>query len=210
MTVEARIVDDALGENSSCRLGVPAISYRKSFLEGAAEFAVLGRLDSTYAPFLGFDLAGLEADFGGFVASLQRLAEPSRVQQAGYRDRVLWLVDGGRYVGQASLRPELGTPYLITYGGHIGYSIRPSLRRRGYGRRILELALDACAEFNLHRALVTCDEDNAASRRIIEANGGRFESEMAMDPAAARAEGRPGEKVRKLRYWFDLADRGAS
>jgi predicted acetyltransferase len=209
MTVEARIVDGVLDEHPFCRLVLPSIEYRRSFAEGAAEFAAKGRLDSTYAPFLGYDLAGLDVDFAGFVAGLQRLAEPARVQQAGYRDRVLWLIDDGDYIGQASLRPELGTPYLLTYGGHVGYSIRPSRRRRGYGRRILELALHACADFSLERILVTCDEDNVASRRIIEANGGRFESGLLMDPAAARAEGRPGQKVRKLRYWFDLGESGA-
>ena len=206
MTVEARIADGILEEHPFCRLVLPGVEYRRSFLEGAAEFAAGGRLDSTYAPFLGYDLAGLDVDFAGFVAGLRRLAEPARVQQAGYRDRVLWLVDDGDYIGQASLRPELGTPYLLTYGGHIGYSIRPSRRRRGYGRRILALALEACVDFGLPRVLVTCDEDNTASRRIIEANGGRFESGLIMDPAAVRAEGRPGEEVRKLRYWFDLEE----
>jgi len=145
MTVEARIADGRLDEHPFCRLELPAVEHRRSFLEGAAEFAAQGRLDSTYASFLGYDLPGLEHDFDGFVDGLRRLALPARVQQAGYRDRVLWLVDDGDYIGQASVRPELGTPYLITYGGHIGYSIRPSRRRRGYGRRILQLALLASA-----------------------------------------------------------------
>ena len=87
----------------------------------------------------------------------------------------------------------------------MGYSIRPRQRRRGYGRRILGLALQRCRELELERVLVTCDEDNIASKRIIEANGGHFESSLVMDAGAARSEGRGGE-IRKLRYWIDLSE----
>lgn len=204
MTVEACIADPTRGEHDACTLQVPNICYQDSFIEGASEFAAKGRLDSTYASFLGFDVARLRSEFDRFVVDLQAMAEMARVQQAGYRDCVYWLVDGHDYVGQCSVRPELGTPYLITYGGHIGYSIRPSQRCMGYGRRILQLALEKCRDAGLERVLVTCDEDNTPSRRIIEANDGVFESGMLMDDIVARAEGRAGEKIRKLRYWFEL------
>lgn len=207
MTVEARIADPSRGEYDACSLERPHVQYRDSFVDGAAEFAAEGRLDSTYAAFLGFDVARLRDDFAAFVSDLTGMADESRVRLSGYRDCVFWLVDEGRYVGQSSIRPELGTPYLITYGGHIGYSIRPSHRRQGYGHRILQLALTQCAALGLDRALVTCDEDNTASRRIIEANGGTFESGMLMDDIVARAEGRGGEEVRKLRYWFQLSSK---
>ena len=108
-------------------------------------------------------------------------------------------------MGQLSVRPELGTPYLVTYGGHVGYSIRPGRRRRGYGQIILSLALRECIGMGLARLLVTCDSDNIASKKIIERNGGEFESAMDMDVRALKAEGRRRrEKVRKLRYWIDL------
>ncbi len=101
-----------------------------------------------------------------------------------------------------------GYPYLITYGGHIGYSIRPDRRQQGYGRRILSLALDECVELEMDRVLITCDEDNQPSRRIIEANGGQFESSLTMDRAVRRAEGRKSKgDVEKLRYWIELKDR---
>jgi predicted acetyltransferase len=189
----------------TCQLTEPSDHFRDSFLEGAAEFASEGRLESTYAAYLGYDLKRLGRDFASFVWDLRRMGDPSRLHQSGYQDLVYWLVEGGRYLGQSSIRPELGTPYLITYGGHIGYSIRPMLRRLGYGRKILQLALERCGELGLKRVLVTCDEDNEASRRIIEANGGLFESSLVMDAVVARAEGRRDEdEVRKLRYWFEL------
>ena len=190
---------------ATCRLVEPSERYRDSFLEGAAEFDGEGHLGSTYAAALGYDLGRLDRDLPAFLRDLRRLGEPPRLYGGGYQDRVYWLVDRGLYLGQTSIRPDLRTPYLMTYGGHVGYSIRPRRRRRGYGRRILELALERCREIGLERVLVTCDEDNVASRRIIEANGGRFEKGLVMDARTARAEGRGGGRILKLRYWIELA-----
>ena len=183
-----------LEEVSRSCLEVPSKRCQASFLEGAG--------------FLGYDLERLQREFPTFIWDLCRLGQRQRLRSTGYQDRVLWLVDGGHYLGQTSIRPELNTPYLITYGGHIGYSIRPSRRRRGYGRRILTLALERAAAMGLERTLVTCDADNQASRRIIEANGGRFESAMAMTRDVLRAEGRTSaEAMDKLRYWIELTGR---
>ena len=193
-----------------CFLTTPSERYRESFLQGAAEFSTEGRLDSTYAVFLGYNLRTLERRFSAFVSDLATLADHSGRSGAGYVDRVLWLIDQGEYIGQISIRPELYTPYLITYGGHIGYSIRPSRRRLGYGKRILALSLEASRDMGLRKILVTCDSDNIASRKIIEANGGRFETAMKMDARAFRAQGREQHpEVEKLRYWIDLKDRTA-
>ena len=188
----------------------PSPAYRDTFLQGAAEFAAEGRLDSTYAQFLGYDLKLLERDFAGYVEALLKLHDPDRLPAGWFPDQVLWLVEADEYLGQASVRPELGTMYLITYGGHIGYSIRPTRRRRGYGTAILALALDAARDMGLKRVLVTCDADNTASKKIIEANGGRFERRMDMDADIIKAEGRdPGMPLAKLRYWIPLAEGAA-
>ena len=193
------------GSQHSCFLDRPCERYRDSFLAGAAEFVGEGRLDSTYAALLGYDLRRLERRFSSFVWDLLQLGEKRSASSSGYQDRVFWLIAGEEYVGQLSVRPELGTPYLMTYGGHVGYSIRPGLRRRGYGQIILSLALRECIDMGLARLLVTCDSDNIASRKIIERNGGRFESAMDMDARGLEAEGRRRrERVRKLRYWIDL------
>ena len=185
-------------------LATPSVLYRDSFLEGAAEFLAEGRFNSTYALSLGYDSAALAGQFPQFVRDLKALANAAR-SQAQYLDRVLWLVRDGEYIGQTSIRPELCTPYLLTYGGHIGYSIRPSRRCRGYGKAILALTLVESREIGLRRVLVTCDSDNIGSRKIIEHNGGQFESAMAMPSQTFRAEGRkPARRIEKLRYWIDL------
>jgi len=190
----------------TCFLETPSRRYEASFLDAAIEFNAEGRLDSTYAGLLGYDLPRLQRQFATFVRDLHRLARRSRLRTSGYRDHVLWLVDSLDFLGQASIRSELSSPYLITYGGHIGYSIRPGRRLCGYGHIILKLVLEKAVEMGLDRALVTCDADNEASRRIIESNGGEFESGMTMTPEVLRAEGRsPDVPIEKLRYWFDLS-----
>ena len=183
-------------------LVTPSVLYRDSFLAGAAEFLAEGRFDSTYARSLGYGSDSLADQFPQFVRDLKGLADAAR---ARYPDRVLWLVHDGEYIGQTSIRSELSTPYLLTYGGHIGYSIRPSRRCRGYGKAILALTLEVAREIGLRRVLVTCDSDNIGSRKIIEHNGGQFESAMAMLSRTFRAEGRkPAPLIEKLRYWIDL------
>jgi predicted acetyltransferase len=94
---------------------------------------------------------------------------------------VLWLVEGEAFIGATHLRHRLND-YLIKEGGHVGYGIRPARRRQGYGKRILAPALEECRRVGLCRVLVTCLEDNVASARIIEANGGELDNVIA-DPA---------------------------
>lgn len=59
--------------------------------------------------------------------------------------------------------------------------VRPTERRKGYGTQSLTLALGLAREVGLKRVLITCDADNRASGRVIEANGGRCEREFIHD-----------------------------
>ena len=88
-----------------------------------------------------------------------------------------WVVDDARpdvYLGSVSVRHGL-TPFLREVGGHIGYSVRPSARRRGIATEALRLVLPHAAALGIDPALLTCDLDNVASARVIEANGGVLE-----------------------------------
>jgi predicted acetyltransferase len=96
----------------------------------------------------------------------------------------LWMVESDEVVGRISLRHEL-TPWLREFGGHIGYAVRPTARRRGHASKAVALMLPLCAERGLEQVLITCDVANSGSRRVIEANGGMLE------------DVRNG----KLRYW---------
>ena len=106
---------------------------------------------------------------------------------------IYFLVDGETFIGEAGVRYQL-SDWLIQIGGHVGYGIRPSFQRQGFGKLILKLSLDVLRERGIDRALVTCYDHNIASAKIIEANGGVMEN-IIDDP-------RGGGQSR--RYWIDL------
>lgn len=79
-----------------------------------------------------------------------------------------------RLLGLIQLRLEL-KGYLIEFGGHIGYCVRPSERRKGYAKKMLRKALDICQKEGLSKVMITCLEDNIGSAKTIEACGGIYE-----------------------------------
>jgi predicted acetyltransferase len=86
-----------------------------------------------------------------------------------------WLVRGGTTIlGCSRVRHGL-TPFLAAEGGHVGYDVRPSERGKGYGTVLLRLTLPGARKVGLTNVLITADEDNVASWRVIERNGGRRE-----------------------------------
>ena len=168
------------------RLVSPDEEYRDSYLAALREFQAEGRYTDK-------DLAALARDFPAFVSQLRGRSDRAHVAPGRVPETVLWLVDGDTYVGRLSIRHELNE-YLSVIGGHIGYDIRPSLRRRGHGTELLRLALPHARAIGLERVLVTCDETNIASRRIIEANGGVLENAVT----------EPGAPEPTLRFWIAL------
>lgn len=87
-------------------------------------------------------------------------------------DSTFWLTsEDDRILGIVNIRHGL-TEFLRKSGGHIGYGIRPSERRKGYATAILQLALEKAKEIGIQEALVVCDADNEGSMKTILNNGG--------------------------------------
>ncbi len=99
----------------------------------------------------------------------------------------------GKVVAMIQIRHYFNE-YLEKYAGHIGYSTRPSERRKGYAKEMLRLALPFCQEIGLDRVLISCEPDNPGSRRTIIANGGVYENTVH----------EPGEDIDLERYWITL------
>lgn len=85
-----------------------------------------------------------------------------------------------RIVGTIAVRHYLNE-ITSKSGGHIGYGIRPSERRKGYGTKMLALALEKCREFGIAKALITCDKSNIASAKTAMRNGGVFTDDVTED-----------------------------
>ncbi|HET8719020.1 MAG TPA: GNAT family N-acetyltransferase [Nocardioidaceae bacterium] len=183
-------------------LAVPHRRFHRSFLAAADEFLAAGEgryahlldwpADDTF-PGLSVTRESLESPqaFEEYAAFLVAQAERDAPRPAHFVPMTdLWMADGDTYLGRISVRHRL-TDVLRTWGGHIGYAVRPSARGHGYARQALTAALPVCARLGLDPVLVTCDPDNHASRLTIERCGGVYE------------DTREG----KRRYWIATAAR---
>ncbi|EKA62549.1 GCN5-related N-acetyltransferase [Janibacter hoylei PVAS-1] len=175
----------------------PDARYQRSYLEALDEFDGAhrdgdGDLQLATDPTTGF--AGLDFTREGLEDpdTFRRLVQARRADELPETPRpahfvpctYLWIAEGDTYLGSISFRHEL-TDFLLEQGGHIGYSVRPSARRQGHASTALRQVLELAAEMGHERVLITCDEDNAASRATIEGAGGVYED----------------SRVGKRRYW---------
>jgi predicted acetyltransferase len=160
------------------RLSLPDVALRASLIETMAEFGEVTRMHGSGFWHLGGGWPDTsEAGLAAMVHKLRGFADTSReLADSLVHCDFYWITDGEpeRLIGFLAIRHWLNA-FLLEEGGHIGYSIRPTRRGEGHATRALALALDRAAELGIERALVTCDDDNEASRRTILRNGGVLE-----------------------------------
>jgi predicted acetyltransferase len=185
------------------RLAEPDPRFHPSFLAAVDEFVAAGEERHVGLPLFGAPPCTTEQPAGheftrelikdadGFaemVRVLRCAADPEAPRPRGYVPWTeLWMAEGDEYLGRITLRHELTEPLFI-WGGHIGYAVRPSARRRGHASAALRGMLEVCRRLEIDPVLVTCDVDNVASRRTIEGAGGEYD------------DTREG----KRRYWIRL------
>lgn len=117
----------------------------------------------------------------------------TNLPQGYVREDFYLCYDGNDMVGVFSLKFEL-TKFLLKYGGHVGYAVRPSRRNCGLATQILKQGLQISKEAGFDRILAVCDEDNIASEKVILRNGGVLENTLYDEE----------ERVFVKSYWIDL------
>ncbi|MFC7531714.1 GNAT family N-acetyltransferase [Actinoplanes sp. GCM10030250] len=177
------------------QLGTPTVLVHASFLAAMAEFADEARGSAADATEIGREIRTFGASWEtseGFADYVRWLTDQVREDAPRPEGHVpatnLWLTDGDEYLGRIAIRHRL-TDQLRLFGGHIGYDVRPSARRRGHATTMLRGALTVAHGLGITTALLTCDIDNVASRRVIERNGGVLQDQYE----------------NKWRYWVPTA-----
>lgn len=173
------------------QLSRPTLRVQASFLVAMDEFQAEGRGGADDETMVGREIREFghqwadPEEFSAYIRWLRADALDESPRPEGFVPATtLWWVNDQEYLGRIAIRHRL-TPRLRDYGGHIGYDIRPSARQRGHATAMLAAALPVAYGLGVNPALVMCDDDNTASRKVIEANGGVFEDKRGV----------------KLRYW---------
>ena len=161
----------------------PSLELEAELLQMAEEFLAAG--EDRYK-------SALE-DFPAFIRNIEFYNRGVDLPQGHVPASTFLLACENSLIGRSSFRHRL-SPKLEKEGGHIGYDIRPSERRKGYGTLILKLTLKKAKELGLDRVLLTCDSDNIASARIIVKNGGKLHEQVISD-----ISGKPISQ-----YWIEL------
>ncbi len=169
------------------RLVRPDESWLEEIRAYRAEFLVADSSMDGAGPLRRFE------DPADWLEMVRCYEDPAAVPEGKVPATELLCVRGGRILGMLQIRHRLNA-YLEQFAGHIGYSVRPSERRKGVATRMLALALPLCRQLGLRRVMIACQPWNEGSRRTILANGGIYEKTVH----------EPERNVDLERYWITL------
>lgn len=167
---------------TAARLARPQQRYKDSYIDAVREFIRDGDA-ITWHPDI------LAERFDEFLKVLQQAETEPLAGMAPASH--FWLISADqRYLGDVNIRHHLNAS-LRRFGGHIGYRIRPSERGKGFGTLICRLGIAQARQRHIGDILITCDDNNIASCKIIEANGGVLQDKIDN-----------GRGVLTRRYWI--------
>ena len=142
-----------------------------------------------------FVLAGY-TDPAAWISHCEAQTDPATAPDGDpVADEWMMVDEESQILGMVNIRRNIDDPFFAEYAGHIGYSIRPVERGKGYGTAQLLLTLDKCSDLGLEKVLLTCDSDNEPSRRTILSCGGVFDRMTIQTPEQPQS---------RERYWISL------
>lgn len=181
---------EKVGYKDELELVIPTKEYKKQVEEYLQEF-----LDNGENEIAGDGGLDRIKDFDKWLKKIQN----DRNIEATDKDKIPSTVyltirkSDNKIVGNLQIRHKLNKK-LLNYGGHIGDSIRPSERRKGYATEQIRLALEKCKELGINNVLMDCDKSNIGSAKSIQNNGGILENEVYVE----------NELIQ--RYWISLKE----
>ncbi|MFS0864746.1 GNAT family N-acetyltransferase [Fredinandcohnia sp. 179-A 10B2 NHS] len=165
----------------------PSIHYQNEYLSFYKEWKESGE---TMVPWV---ISKDPSDFQAMLQSLFDSEKGENLPEGWVPDSTYWLInENKKVIGAVNIRHSL-TDSLTNSGGHIGYGIRPSERRKGYATKLLSLSLDKAKELGIRKVLVVCDAANIGSEKTILNNGGLRDSDFIEED---------GNVIK--RFWIEL------
>ena len=174
---------------SASKLIRPSIDYKDDYLDALREYHAEGQYTHQ-------DIGTLKGDFDAFVKELNTEKgyphQPYQDWVEPVPETIVWLVKDGKYIGTVDIRHRLNW-HLEKWGGHVHFNIRPSMRGKGYGQKILKKSMPIINYLGIDKALITIAPGDETAIHIVESCGGEFEDETtATDKFPAMR-----------RYWLD-------
>ncbi|MDP4088495.1 MAG: GNAT family N-acetyltransferase [Bacillota bacterium] len=162
--------------------GKKAFEYIKEFLEYNSEINGTGGLDRY-------------EKYDDWLIKIKKDLDISNIPEGRVPANTYFFirVSDDKIIGMINIRHKLNE-FLFNEGGHIGYSIRPTERKKGYATTMLKLGLQRCRELNIDKVLISCDKTNIASAKVIQNNNGILENEVYSETFSEVIQ----------RYWISL------
>lgn len=174
---------------SAAKLEKPSVDHKSSYLKALKEFQEEGR-------YIFLNYHDVAENFESFIEKVnggkKNLHKPYADWVEPVPETVLWLTKDDEFIGTLNIRHRLNW-HLEKWGGHVNFIIRPSMRRKGYGKKILQKGIPYISYLGIDRALITIDPDDIAANKIVKFCGGVLsDTLLATDKFPARN-----------RYWLD-------
>lgn len=174
---------------SASKLVKPSVDHKESFLAALREYQEEGRYKF-------IKISEIEKNFEHFVKDIneghRHMHKPFADWIEPVPETILWLVKENDYIGTFNIRHRLNW-HLEKWGGHINFLIRPSMRRKGFGKKLLQKGMPIASYLGIDRALITIAPGNKSAQHVVEFCGAKLQDELAQtDRFPAR-----------MRYWLD-------
>lgn len=176
---------------SASKLSKPALEHKESYLEALEEFHEEQR-------YLFLSTNEIDENYDYFIDTLnegkRHLHKPYADWAEPVPETVLWLVKDNEFIGTFNVRHRLNW-HLEKWGGHVNFVIRPSMRNKGFGKKILQKGMPCACYLGIERALLTVNPANQAAIKVVEFCGATLEDETT------QSERFPPRR----RYWLDCS-----